>query len=399
MDTQVLKKISYLVGNEKTIENMESIFVRKPFNDGSKRFFTELSSILMTDKRSKAYSDVVAFAFWIRSASIIQLENKYGFKDKNIHLGRGVAFHIAPSNVPVNFAYSLAAGILTGNGNIVRVPGRDFPQVGIIIDGIRKVLESYESMQPYIALIRYGHDKEINDALSSIADTRIIWGGDETIEEIRQSHLPPRSTEIAFADRYSLAMIDSGFYMSISNKKRVASDFYNDTYFSDQNACTSPRVVIWTGSRKNEAKKVFWSELYKVVEEKYRFQDIQGVNKLTSSCLVACGAYGAKVVKHDDNLLVRVSVEYVDSHLMDHMENSGYFYEYDCDNVMELKELCNDKRCQTVGVIGDKKWLMPLLESGIKGIDRIVNIGHTMDFDMIWDGYNLINAFTRTIMI
>jgi hypothetical protein len=34
---------------------------------------------------------------------------------------------------------------------------------------------------------------------------------------------------------------------------------------------------------------------------------------------------------------------------------------------------------------------------GIKGVDRIVPIGKTMDFDLIWDGYDLIERFTRTI--
>ena len=33
-------------------------------------------------------------------------------KDESLRLGRGIIFHIAPSNVPINFAYSLVAGLL-----------------------------------------------------------------------------------------------------------------------------------------------------------------------------------------------------------------------------------------------------------------------------------------------
>ena len=40
---------------------------------------------------------------------------------------------------------------------------------------------------------------------------------------------------------------------------------------------------------------------------------------------------------------------------------------------------------------------MLLLTSGIKGIDRVVPIGKTMDFDFIWDGYDLISQLTRII--
>lgn len=72
---------------------------------------------------------------------------------------------------------------------------------------------------------------------------------------------------------------------------------------------------------------------------------------------------------------------------------------YDCDDVMELRELCNDERIQTITMLGDKEWLMPLLASGIKGIDRIVPIGASMDFDLLWDGYDLSERFSRTVTL
>lgn len=42
---------------------------------------------------------------------------------------------------------------------------------------------------------------------------------------------------------------------------------------------------------------------------------------------------------------------------------------------------------------------MPLLTAGINGVDRVVPIGKTMDFDFIWDGYNLSERMTRIISI
>jgi hypothetical protein len=50
-------------------------------------------------------------------------------------------------------------------------------------------------------------------------------------------------------------------------------------------------------------------------------------------------------------------------------------------------------------VLGNKEILRPLVESGIKGVDRIAAIGHTMDFDLNWDGYNLVERLTRTVVI
>ncbi len=396
---QSLDKIEFLVGSADMVEQMMTASAKEPFDEEVLNFLNDVSRTLMNDPRSKAYSDVITLGFWLRKGSTTKLKERYSFKDCNIHLGRGLVFHIAPSNVPVNFAYSLAAGLLTGNSNIVRVPSKDFEQVTMIAEAINAVLARHERIKSSIALVRYEREKEINDALSIICDTRIIWGGDATIEEIRKSPLLPRSTEITFADRYSLAVIDADEYLKKGNKATVALDFYNDTYFSDQNACTSPRIIVWTGNHKEEAKKIFWNELHEIIKKKYTFRAIQGVNKLTSACLAAVEIPGTKIVNRTDNLVVRVEVPEITEKLMDLKDNCGYFFEYNCDDILEIKYLCNDKRCQTIGILGDKDEIKSLLLSGMKGVDRVVEIGHTMDFDLTWDGYNLVSQLTRTITV
>jgi len=399
LSSDVLNRVTYLVGSADLAAQLPNIPAKIPFDDSIVDFLNEVSRKLMGNRASKAYSDVVTFAFWIRKSSVMRLKERFEKKDNALRLGKGVAFHIAPSNVPVNFAYSLVAGLLNGNANVVRVPSKDFPQVSIIAEAFNEALNGNETMRPYIQLVRYGRDKDINDLFSSIADVRVVWGGNQTIEELRKSPLPPRSGEITFADRYSLAVIDSDSYLDIEDKDRVAEDFYNDTFFSDQNACTSPRVVVWTGTRIDEAKKVFWETEHKLAEKKYTFQSIQGVNKLTSSYLIAVAEPGVKVEEHKDNLIVRVKVPEIMENLMDYRDNSGYFYEYNCKDILEIKKLCNDKRCQTIAYIGDSKVVLPLIEAGVKGIDRVVPMGKTMDFDLIWDGYNLPALLTRTVVL
>ena len=91
-------------------------------------------------------------------------------------------FHIAPSNVPINFAYSLISGLLAGNKNIVRLPTKDFEQINIIIDALDQIYETgkYPKISNQIILIRYDADlEEITESLSSACSVRVIWGGDE----------------------------------------------------------------------------------------------------------------------------------------------------------------------------------------------------------------------------
>lgn len=395
-DEKILDQVSYVTGSKELACSLFNVPAKHPFEERIIAFLNDVSRALLADSEAKKFSDVITFAFWIRRASILRLQDWFGEAD-SFRLGRGVVFHIAPSNVPVNFAYSLVAGVLTGNANIVRIPTKDFEQVKVIVRAWNRVLEQYEDMKPYSVLVRYGREKEINDIFSSVADVRIVWGGDATIAELRNSPLPSRSSEITFADRYSLAVIDADYYLEQTDQDKIAEDFYNDTFLTDQNACTSPRIVVWMGNRIEDAKIGFWKHLHCLVKDRYVIQSVQSVNKLTSAYLISAQMLGCKVIKMPDNLIIRVAVPRISRNLMEYKDNSGYFFEYDCTDIMELRDLCDNKRCQTIAYIGEKDMVFPLIRAGVKGVDRIVPIGKTMDFDLIWDGYNLPALLTRTI--
>lgn len=393
------EKIEFHVGDSSVLSSIDNINPMQPFHENVVDFLDDLSKELMKNPVSKLYPDVITLGFWLRRASVTKMKKLYATDDLH-RVGRGVVFHIAPSNVAVNYAYSLFAGLLCGNANVVRIPSKKFPQIELINEAINHTLSKHEAVKPYICLIRYDKEKTINDYLSSMCNTRVIWGGDKTIEEIRKSPIPSRTTEITFADRYSLAVIDSDKYLCVENKKQVAIEFYNDTYLSDQNACTSPRAIAWMGDKKDEAKEVFWTELSEVIRDRYTLQPVWSVDKLTNKYeVLAKNITTLASVNMDSNLIVRMKTDRLVPELMDYRGHSGFFYEYDCDDIKELRQFCNDTRCQTIGLIGKKEAIQPLIDLGIKGVDRVVPVGKTMDFDLIWDGYNLVERLTRTVKI
>jgi len=400
-NNDVPKGITYLVGSEDTLKYMKKVPAKKQFSEDIIEFLNDLSGIIMKDRVAKAFPDVITLAFWLRNSSVKQLCERFKKNDGNIHMGRGVLFHIAPSNVPVNYAYSLFSGIMCGNANVVRVPSKDFPQVGIINSAILKAVELHPEMAKYICLVKYDRSREINDFLSGMCDVRVIWGGDATIAELRKSLLKPRATEVTFADRYSLAVIDSDEYLKLENKERAAQDFFNDTYLSDQNACTSPRVIVWTGNSINSAKELFWNTLHAYAGERYELPAVRAVDKISTE-YIAAATYGKGFLEENrsDNLIFRINLgdrkDALKPELMDYRGNCGYFYEYDAKDILEIKDFCDDTRCQTIGYIGSADAIKPLVEAGVDGIDRIVPIGQTMNFDLIWDGYDLTERFCRT---
>lgn len=400
LNKEKLRALSYAVGSEEILLNMPNVPAAARFDERVIGFLDRVSKKILENRAARQFPDVVTFAFWIRRGHLLELKKDYPDAKGYTVQGRGMAFHIAPSNVPVNYAYSLVTGLLSGNANVVKIPSKSFEQVELINQAFRICLEENSDMKPYIVLVRYGHEQEVNDALSEYADVRIIWGGDRTIREIRKSPLHARAVEVAFADRYSLAVIDSDIYLKTADKKKTAVDFYNDTYLTDQNACTSPRAVIWTGTQIKEAKEQFWAELHELVKERYELQPVQAVNKLTSSYLLAA-CYEGQVCREKaaDNLIVRLSLDWLDDSVMEWKDNSGYFFEYDCERLEDLKAVCDNTHCQTIAYIGDKEMFGALLAMGLKGVDRIVPVGQTMDFAFVWDGYDLMRQLTRTIRI
>ena len=211
---------------------------------------------------------------------------------------------------------------------------------------------------------------------------------------------------MTFSDRYSIAVIDTDKYKCLDDKEKeqTARAFYNDTYLSDQNACTSPRLVYWYGNINNsdEIRTEFWDRLWDIVKKEYSFQEIQGIDKLTKRYILASQTEGTIYVRnnnaHYDNRLVIVEVD-ISTVNKELFSNSGYFLECIGEDISELFKLCNDNRAQTIGYLGDRVIFDKLINLGVKGVDRIVPIGKTMDFDFIWDGYNLFDSFTRKISI
>lgn len=115
-------------------------------------------------------------------------------------------------------------------------------------------------------------------------------------------------------------------------------------------------------------------------------------------CLAAVSIDQLHVVRMKDNRIVRIEMEQMNPRIQEYRGNSGMFYEYELKDIMELAPICS-ARLQTVAFLGDNRKLLPLIESGVKGIDRVVKIGSTMDFGFVWDGYDLRERLTRSIEI
>ena len=374
----------------------------KAFNQLSCNFLSDLSKKLLITKYKK-YPDIVSFAFWCRKANLINYKKK--FTDNKIRKGVGLVFHITPSNVPIAYAYSLAISLLLGNSNIIKISNNEFSEIKIINSIINKLinLKKYDNIKNTISIISYdNHNVNVTKEISIKSDARIIWGNDTTIDIIKQFPIKTRGVEISFADRYSVSILNADIIASISsqNLKVLVLNFYNDTYIMDQNACTSPHLIIWSGKKIINAKKIFWNALNVFLEEKYKLNHFDSVNKIYN--------LNKKILDYKKNIksITRYSNNLYTVDLTDYQYNmhnlrgsNGFFFQLNDNKFKKLVKNITYKY-QTLTYFGfTKEFLIKnLIEKiNIKGIDRIVPVGKALEMNFLWDGYDLSKNLTRVI--
>jgi hypothetical protein len=367
-------------------------------------FLTTWSKRLFARPDIRSYPDAGSFAYWCRPANLAKLQRELGHD--SLRLGRGLALHIAPANVPVNFAYSFAFGLLAGNANIVRVPESLPAQADALCVVANELLSEakFGRIASMNTLISYPREDAITQRLSAVADVRLLWGGDQTIQHLRRMTTSPRCVDIAFADRYSLCLMSAPAVLSADSQtlKSLSVGFYNDAFLLDQNACSSPHLVLWQGSAQEveAAQKRLWGTIQTLLLSKEQLPGIHAVDKYTHLCRTAIQLEGVKVTPTSDNRVNRVFLDELPENIAEHRGRYGFFFESIDNDLAQLSRIVN-ARYQTLTFFGvdTHELAQMILAKRLPGIDRIVPVGKALDIGVIWDGYDLIRTMSRIIAI
>jgi len=393
MSIKIKKKIKVIVGNFNLKDGPHDVFDKNII-----LLLNEVSKKILNSSKCKKFPDLVSFGFWCRASNIKAIFNNYSFF-KN-RMGRGSVLHITPSNVPTNFAYSMVFGLLSGNNNIIRLPSKNFLQVEILCNILKKLSKKiiYKKSFNRLLLIKYENSDLISSELSKDVEARIIWGGDNTINKFKSFITKPRCIDLAFANRYSISVIDSHKLGKLNSNDLaiLTKKFYNDTYTMDQFGCSSPNSVFWLG-KNNVAKKNFWLELSKVVNKDYDL-GLSGANKKISNLMNYALGKNKRFKTNIKNFnLITLKSEKLN---LDNFENInfGSFLEINLHDINHLRKYTSEK-LQTVTYYGTnfKSIKKFIIKNKIKGIDRIVPIGRAFDLTPEWDGVDIISTLSRTI--
>jgi hypothetical protein len=378
----------------------------RPFAPEVLEFCAAFSQALFKDAEARRFPALQALAFRMRKAELVRLREDFQrLETADVLLApRGLVFHLPPTNVDTVFIYSWLMAVLTGNRNIIRISARAPEQTGVICRLFRETqCLAGGAMAGNTAIVQYGHEREITAAISDASDVRIIWGGDASVEAVRSVPLPPHGKELTFPDRYSFAAINAAAYLMLDTAARVplTEAFFNDTYWFDQMACSSPRLVIWCGSPDacGACAESFWQHLKEHLAGKgYALETGTRLNQFTFACRAVLDQGVSGYQRLADGLTL-LRLEHLDSVTREH-PGGGLLFQYQAPSLPDIAGFVQ-RRDQTMSSYGftreELRSFVRLLNG--RGVDRIVPLGQALTFDYHWDGYNLLQELTRHVHI
>jgi Acyl-CoA reductase (LuxC) len=379
-----------------------------PF-DGSRIDFSDaISRAIFRHPRSRAFPELIAVAFWLRRAAVLRLADRFAALEHpgSLRVPRGLAFHVPPTNVDTVFVYSLVASFLVGNVNLVRVsPSKPSEQVAVFCELLRELLaeDQFAAFGDELAVVSYAHESEPTAMASQEADVRLLWGGDDTIDRLRAVPPRPGAHDLTFGDRFSFAVLRPEAVLDADDPSRheLAERLFNDAYWFDQLACSSPRLLVWVGAREDVdgARRLLFADLSRVISDKgYALGPGASVSKLTF-------LYGALIDRPIEGVY-RAGTELVVLSLSDLAgfdrthPGGGLFFEGRVEALADLAGFVTrkDQTLTAHGFSYDELTTFARSLQG-RGIDRIVQFGDALSFSTLWDGYDLLAELTRTVGI
>ncbi len=379
------------------------------FSDVALEFAQQLSQRILQDKSLRIYPEIVSLGYWLRKSHLQEMKERCRAQQgDDVRLPRGLVLAFAPGNIDTMFVYTWILALLAGNSGVVRISGRESEQVGVLLRLLNELLseERFVLVRQRSLFVQYDHDQTVTEWLSSLCHVRVIWGGDRSVRELRSIPLAPLATELVFPDRFGLAVLSAEAVLQSTAEQelqQLATNFYNDTLFFHQLACSSPRLVCWLGAETIiiDAKERFWKVFRSVIEQKqYKLAPAIHMARLTQGFVQATLDHTVSVSAKDFTLPLCVTVDDFPAALREEHRGAGLFFEYHGQRLEDILPLLADKD-QTITYFGVERSVWQSFCMNLRGrsVDRIVPVGQALDFSDIWDGYDLLMYFTRVVQI
>jgi hypothetical protein len=369
----------------------------EPYENIVINFLDDLSKRIRFKFKNKITKDIFYLIFWLSKKNILNFKKKYKILKIKNRIGRGKLVHFTAQNIPTNFVFSFAFGLLSGNSNIIIYPEKilEAKKIVLEINNLLK-LKKYDKLR-YSNIFITSSSFSYSSKIIQKPQGRIIWGGDIKVNSIKKEFLTDnRCIDLIFGDRYSISIFDFSKISQIkSSIDKIVKNFYLDNYVFNQNACSSSHIIYWKDD-KNNYKELFWKSLAEYTKNVFKLDLSQSVRKYKKINTYLLRNKFKDVKYYNRNLTVIKLGKKYNSELL--RGESGIFFEKNINSLIQVNKDVTSK-LQTLSIIGFNKNVITdwIRRENLSGIDRVVDVGNSLQMDLVWDGYDIISTLSRII--
>ncbi len=403
--TTLLFSIHPQANLESELVRLSSLPRRVPFAAPLREFVAEFSKRIFALPQLREHPELATLGHWFRGTAVNQLSERVVGRASELSLARGLVFHLAPANVDVLFAYAWLMSVLCGNTNVARLSQKPSIQrdalVSILNDMRRE--DRHPDVLERTVLVTYPHDDAITSCISLKCHSRIIWGGDATVSKIRSLSIAPLAVELAFPDRFGVAVVraEAMYAASEVELQELARRFCNDVLWFGQQACSSPRCLYWVGNSTQvlAAKSRFWpavrSHAAQIEDEPAAL-----MARIADANLLATLGHSVRCPDSLSLYPLRLEADCADGSIREVQSGFGLIVEVELGELLDIAGQLED-RDQTLVQFGFSfSELTELVTTiGNRAIDRVVPFGRALEFSPVWDGTDLLDVLTRKIIL
>jgi Acyl-CoA reductase (LuxC) len=373
----------------------------EPFADDVIEFAQQLSTRLTHDPVARVHPELLTLARFLRGSEIVQLKRTFEDRapDDVVRVPHGLVFQLAPSMPDTFFVYAWLMSALAGNCTIVRLSRRSGPVVEHLCDVVNDLFRNSDlrHVAARTAMISYGHDDAITAAISARARVRLLTGRTGVMAA------PGTGRDLPFPHRFSLIALGAAMVANVSDDelRAIAYRLYDDIYWFDQRACSSPRLAMWIGAGTDVAvaRARLWPAVADVATERGYQLDVTA--RLDRELFVHRAILdGPVVARHDiGRSLVLLRVDRLDGLTRTH-PGHGVMYDATAPSLVSLERWI-DRHDQTLCHVGiPRHELVGFVERlAGRGIDRVVPVGQAHGLSSICDGMDLVSQLVRHVQL
>lgn len=312
----------------------------------------------------------------------------------------GVVGHWPAGNIEIQPLLSMSCALLGGNACLVRVPTGLVDATRVIMERLQEV-DTAGTITDRVLMITFEHERmDLQRAMAAAVDGAMIWGGADSVSQIRALPFPHWARVAVFGPRLSIAAMDGESWGSEADQAAWCQRIARDVWQFDQQACSSPQALFLERHEGCDIAK-FVQTLRRAFEEENRVHPRREIHPALSSAI--CLARASWLLEDGDHdAIFPMTPDW--TILLGAGSDISTPTQGRTLSVLLVENLLDpiskfDGMVQTLGLAVRSATQEAALAQAAasNGVDRIVKLGRMHVFGSPWDGADLVRPMTRLV--